>query len=61
MVKRTFWIARDKSESLYIYRTKPHRDKDWFSGYESIKLAKDSFKEITWENSPQRVSITITL
>ena len=57
------WIARDKNGSLCMYKTKPVRLKtdaefrpnnsadlgEWF------ELTPKLNKEITWENSPQKV------
>ena len=58
--KRYEWIARDKNRRLYIYDTKPYKDKDcgFFStkftnGFLFNKCVSDVlFKNVTWENSP---------
>lgn len=68
-----FWIARNKDGGLYLYRTKPKiaqtwnsiknvwTKRLWFDGEIFAKLKATSFKEITWENSPQKVSVTIAI
>ena len=58
--KRYKWIARDKNGRLYIYNTKPYKDKD--CGFFSTKfndkflfnkcVSDVLFKNVTWENSP---------
>ena len=56
------WIARDKTGYIGIYYEKPMWKenklgiKDWvghFMGY----LSKQSFPEVTFENSPQEVEL----
>ena len=54
------WIARDEDGRLYIYDTKPYKDKDY--GFFSTKFTNGFlfnrcvsdvlFKNVTWENSP---------
>ena len=54
------WIARNKNGRLYIYDTKPYKDKDY--GFFSTKFTNEFlfnkcvsdvlFKNVTWENSP---------
>ena len=56
------WIARDENGRLYIYDTKPYKDKDYgfFStkftnGFLFNKCVSDVlFKNVTWGNSPIR-------
>ena len=58
--KRFKWIARDENGCLYIYNTKPYKDKDY--GFFSAKFGSGHlfdecvsdvlFKNVTWENSP---------
>lgn len=68
----TLWVARDKSGDIGLYSQKPIWRKatwtsepfyDWlgevgdaaFMGY----LEKDSFPEVTFENSPMQVELTL--
>ena len=54
------WIARDENGRLYIYDTKPYKNKDY--GFFSMKFINGFlfnrcvsdvlFKNVTWENSP---------
>lgn len=56
------WIARDKDGSLFLHNKEPRRTNDWFvSGKYSceMRIDKDKFPEVTWENSPKRISIDI--
>ena len=54
------WIARDENGRLYIYETKPYKDKDYgffstkfINGFLFNKCVSDVlFKNVTWENSP---------
>ena len=54
------WIARDENGRLYIYNTKPYKDKDYgffstkfINGFLFNKCVSDVlFKNVTWENSP---------
>ncbi len=72
----TWWIARDEGGALYLYSSKPHRHnrhksaKVFISNYERgcdpiedemIKVPRKLFPEVTWENSPQEVEITLKL
>ena len=53
------WIARDRNGDLYIYETKPYRDRRVFDTdcghfhFACDKCFADVlFKNVTWENSP---------
>ena len=57
--KRYKWIARDEIGCLYIYNTKPYRDRRVFDTdcghfhFACDKCFADIlFKNVTWENSP---------
>ena len=58
------WIARDKNGLLAIYfYKKPHlvENRIWFpydSEYGCTVLNNESFPDVTFENSPIKVSIT---
>ena len=60
-----FWMARDKDGSLSIFKNEPFLS---FSGWKVIGgdemlfiSDSDSFPEITYENSPKKVKIELTL
>lgn len=58
-----FWIARDLSEELILFKEQPsynNRIKMWMGGGLPIgKLNGYSFPEVTFENSPKRVKIEL--
>ena len=54
------YIARDKDGSLWVYDTEPQRqDDDFRVNYHGQQMFIDCsmFPEVTWENSPQRLTI----
>lgn len=59
-----FYIARDKNGFIGLYRQKPtwirinHFREDWVGEYMGL-LNKDSFPEVTFENSPQEVELKL--
>ena len=55
------WIARDERSNLCLYDDipMPRRSISMFTGSVIKVLEKDSFPEVTWENSPQEVTIKI--
>lgn len=59
----TFWIARDLSEELILFKEQPsynNRIKMWMGGGLPIgKLNGYSFPEVTFENSPKRIKIEL--
>ena len=70
------WVARDKSNELYLYRTKPIRQKESSSethtsiwgvkgrGYDdAVYMGKDvlGFEEVYWVSSPQRVTVQLEI
>lgn len=53
------WIARDY-RGLYIFENQPYLVIDRFHSYGFILLVQnDKFPEITFENSPQQIEITL--
>lgn len=55
-------IARDKDGSLFLYGAKPRLIDNafWISGYNgTMKLKKELFPEVTFENSPQEVELKL--
>lgn len=56
------WIARDKDGSLFIYGAEPliHCNSFFITGRNgAIRLKKELFPEVTFENSPQEVEIKL--
>ena len=60
-----FWIARDKDGSLSIFKNEPFLSvSGWkvIGGDEMLFISdSDSFPEVTYENSPKKVKIELTL
>lgn len=56
----SIWIARNKDNSLEVYRVKPERKskqfdsdpRDWLD-----YLDEDDYPEVTWENSPKELTV----
>ena len=60
------WIARDKDGSLWLYETKPclNSNGDDFvqtSDGDSMQLRDDMFSQVTFENSPKEVEISVKI
>lgn len=53
------YIARDKDNQLYAYYNKPMKMEDCFVGAQCAILAMALFPSVTFENSPQEVTITL--
>ena len=57
------WIARDKSGEVYLYEVKPIKDTVFFCpspGHHSMMyIGKEIYPELTYENSPQEVNLTL--
>lgn len=58
------WIARDRDNSLALFKTKPinHADTCWIPREDVdcgsyINLQESEFPEITWENSPKEFEL----
>ena len=58
-----FWIARDESGYIYLYEREPVLVADWsgriWSGGDAFELERDSFPEVTFENSPMEVELVL--
>ena len=57
------WIARDKSERLYIYSSRPERKSDEWAVYwvDAVELPSDAYekligKHIDWDNEPVKIN-----
>lgn len=58
------WLARDlRFDALCMYEEKPIKQEDVFKprygGF--YYLNKDKYPEVTWENSPVKIEITLKL
>jgi len=53
------WIARELGGSLYAYREKPQRGLTCFLDADWSPFFDDMFPEVTWENSPRKVTLTL--
>ena len=61
-MKRTYtgWLSRDGRGDLFLGQYKPNCDCGyWVNMGENIQLPDCDFPEVTFENSPQKVSVTI--
>lgn len=72
MKANEFWAARDKAGYLFLFKSKPHINKQYLlweespyqdiecEGYRTeIELPQGCLPEITFANSPKRVRIEI--
>lgn len=55
------WLARDLyPDKLQIFEKEPKREgMRWEYGYFRAELPKDMLQEITWKDSPRKVTIII--
>ncbi len=61
-MKRTYtgWLSRDERGDLFLGQYKPNCDCGyWVNMGENIQLPESDFPEVTFKNSPHRVSVTI--
>jgi len=75
METKQLWVARNKDNALHLFSDKPklegldvwssdiedYVEHQWFNGNVVTKLNSELFKEVTFENSPRKVFITIDL
>ena len=61
------WIARDKDGVICLYKDKPQLDIYYWYDVSCgtngcmAELSKDSFPEVTFENSPQEVELKLVI
>ncbi len=55
------WVARDKDDGLNIYLDKPMKGEEEYFGAYMHYLPEEMLPSVTFDNSPQRVKIEITL
>ena len=65
-VKMIVYLARDKDGGLFMYRREPERMGSFFhikidDPVEMWELTQTDFPEVTWENSPQKCELKMTL
>ncbi len=58
---RKWWVARDKDGDLHLYTKKPMKGVDEYFGDYMHRLPEESLPSVTFEKSPKRVRIEITL
>lgn len=55
------WVAREKRGGLFLYKTKPILDRDfyiWFTKPDCMgAISKDLFPDLTWEDEPIEVEL----
>ena len=55
------WVARDKDNAIILYSSRPKRERTGFwKGNKIKRLPDDFFSELTWENIPIEVELTIS-
>jgi hypothetical protein len=56
------YLARDKDNSLYLYQGKPIKYSDVFRevlGNQVLSVPNELYPEVTFDNSPKRIKLTI--
>lgn len=54
------WAARDEDGNLFMYSTKPERfEAAWIGEFANFSLRNYLFPDLTWDDDPQEVEITI--
>lgn len=61
---KEFWAAKDANGCVFLYSAKPVRSletKSWYMNKEDdlYSISNRLFPELTWEDEPVKVSITI--
>ena len=60
-----YWIARDKDGNLFLYENQPqipYEEATYFNteNFEKcFELPSDAFPELTFENSPKRIKLSL--
>lgn len=55
------WVARDINKVVALHRVKPKCWEGFYLGNVMTVLDKNDFPEVTFENSPKKVKITIEI
>lgn len=56
------WAARDKDGNLFAYCKKPERNEElqvWMGGFADFGLRNSLFPDLTWDDDPIEVELTI--
>ncbi len=62
--KAEWWAARNRNKRLYLYSSKPFKDFDKFKPTTPggmMLLWYENFPEVTFENSPKKVTVTFEI
>lgn len=58
-----WFAARDQNETIHVFQVEPRKLLDigrwWDRDYMSIEISKNAFPELTWEDEPIEVELTI--
>ena len=55
-------MARNQNDDLFLFKEKPKRGfYEFFKQYFLKDKSEKSFHEITWENSPKKVQLKISI
>lgn len=54
------WVARDKNGNLGLHIVKPTKEDNSFVEFALLNM-KNEYPEVTFENSPKKVKVTIEL
>jgi hypothetical protein len=53
------WVARDSSGTLYLHASKPERRLTyWAQRMCTLRINKDDFPDLKWEDEPIMVTLT---
>lgn len=53
------WVARDFDGDVFLYQNEPDRNEIAWNGYMMHSLPVDSFPDLTWDDDPIEVELTI--
>lgn len=60
---KEWFAARDEDETLHVFQVEPRKIVEdgrwWDRDYISIEISKNAFPELTWEDEPIEVELTI--
>lgn len=56
------WLVRDYNRSLWVFKTKPQKRSQFWSGDGLGKLGRNLFPQVKWEDpEPTEVELTIKI
>lgn len=53
------WVARDCDGDVFLYQNEPDRNEIAWNGYMMHSLPIDSFPDLTWDDDPIEVELTV--